>query len=684
MARAPSCEKVSSHNRCSKFQKFHLKRVEERGRARAIAVHMADDGNGACGATTASRHVVDEDREGSRCAFILDLPIELIAELCTHVTLSSLQRFSEASHGALHATSQDGIWRALFAKRHWTCALALAMTEVMPPEGGWRAAYQRAARAESPLVLQPDTFRTLVGFARDERPVASRCCEPSGGLGEALDAALGRVGLLRSGVDGGVGAAPLRGAHVVVIVGRPLLENGGEMTESVLHGLFARGAKRVRLVDATSSALRAVGVATGTVLHYGIDLSASCVAEGVRLPPPPRGEVYGVGLRRVVERLVETTPQPAASTPAPSASASPPSAPPPPLALACAMVRVMAATTSEEDDEGETAAELARQPAQAAHRPVAGSAVAAAAVACGRADVRRCIALGKDLAWLLQTHCYVRAVSVARRPVSTEEATMAECTLVAPSGRRYTLAEQRFLAYESCLRPPTAAEAVAAAGLRPQRPGASSELPTIGGMVEVLRGAIEGQRRELIGELYGAILPVGPGGGVPGLRQRLEAELRTIRAEPSMPRSLRPRVLDAALDGWSGGGSGQGGGFALGLGGASGSHREAAHSSSCDAAAWPLTPAETCAWRGVAAQACGRLEARPRGTAGSAVGDAGWIYPEMFRRDPRLTTRAALKALGCMSTRSADACSAIAAGGTQSTSQSRRLGASAGAYTAAP
>ena len=51
---------------------------------------------------------------------------------------------------------------------------------------------------------------------------------------------------------------------------------------------------------------------------------------------------------------------------------------------------------------------------------------------------------GADLAWLLRDHCYVRAVSVERRPVSHDEAQMAKCRLVAPSGSKWDVAEQRF------------------------------------------------------------------------------------------------------------------------------------------------------------------------------------------------------------------------------------------------
>ena len=52
-----------------------------------------------------------------------------------------------------------------------------------------------------------------------------------------------------------------------------------------------------------------------------------------------------------------------------------------------------------------------------------------------------CVETGADLAWLLQRHCYVRAVSVERRPVSGEESAMAKSVIKAPSGGKWTLAE---------------------------------------------------------------------------------------------------------------------------------------------------------------------------------------------------------------------------------------------------
>lgn len=55
-------------------------------------------------------------------------------------------------------------------------------------------------------------------------------------------------------------------------------------------------------------------------------------------------------------------------------------------------------------------------------------------------------------------------------------------------------------------------------------------------------------------------------------------------------------------------------------------------------------------WRGAASDACAQL----RGPGASGVSgvyssrtDPGWLYPESFRREPRQSTRQAMKAAGC-------------------------------------
>ena len=162
---------------------------------------------------------------------------------------------------------------------------------------------------------------------------------------------------------------------------------------------------------------------------------------------------------------------------------------------------------------------------------------------------------------------------------------MAGCVLKAPSGRKWTLSQQRFMAFEQLFKPPpslllpammgggsggsaapqsselaangfiagTGLAAAMALSNSPQARSACGKLalssggrgslvndgPVPGGAVDVLRQTIEnlGGRQQLT-ELFGAIVLAGPGGGLPGLRQRIESELRTIRNDPEMPRTL--------------------------------------------------------------------------------------------------------------------------------------------------
>ena len=319
--------------------------------------------------------------------------------------------------------------------------------------------------------------------------------------------------------------------------------------------------------------------------------------------------------------------------------------------------------------------------------------------------------LGVDLLWLAQHHCYVRAVSTERRPVSGEEVQMAGCVLKAPSGRKWTLSQQRFMAFEQLFKPPpslllpammgggsggsaapqsselaangfiagTGLAAAMALSNSPQARSACGKLalssggrgslvndgPVPGGAVDVLRQTIEnlGGRQQLT-ELFGAIVLAGPGGGLPGLRQRIESELRTIRNDPEMPRTLRPRLVESSAEKGSISGGQytassdllKGGGAEGSASGFSGPNGQAAAASS-----WALTEAESLAWRGAAADACVSVS-----SGGVSSGGETWTYADTFKREPRNITRQAMRSAGCSVERwseVADAALARAVGG---------------------
>ena len=137
---------------------------------------------------------------------------------------------------------------------------------------------------------------------------------------------------------------------------------------------------------------------------------------------------------------------------------------------------------------------------------------------------------------------------------------------------------------------------------------------------------------------------MGFGGGIAGLQKRLEHELRLLRADPAMPRMLRPVVLCAQGEPLP-----MAGGKGDGLG------------------AWPLSPQETAAWRGAAIACCeglhdggaggfasilgnrsngSSLRVHSSGAVGQRDSGRGWLLPEAFRRSPLPSTRGALKAGG--------------------------------------
>lgn len=62
-------------------------------------------------------------------------------------------------------------------------------------------------------------------------------------------------------------------------------------------------------------------------------------------------------------------------------------------------------------------------------------------------------------------------------------------------------------------------------------------------VMDLLRGCVSAVPQTSWPAAFAAVLPIGVGGSLAGLRQRLEHELRLLRNEPGMPRMLRPAVV---------------------------------------------------------------------------------------------------------------------------------------------
>ena len=859
---------------------------------------------------------------------LFELGQDCVVAILRHCTMPMILRFSESNKAAHGLAGDNQIWRPLYEARRWTGVVAERVQS--KEDDDWRIAYRKAARAESPLVLQMTEFRALIGFAKDGEPTVvgpplvrlhDSAEAVNMAVGPIIDAALCAIGL--RAYDRA--AKPLLGADVVLLVGA---SDGSDEMEPLLRHLFLRGAKRVRLADATLAALRhAGGLRTGTVVTFDLDsVSAACVVDGVRLAP--RRRIMGrCGLRTAVQYLARQTPPPppppppppaapnaaaassgggcalASASPAsmvaamvaggvaaspvptvpsgaqltlaaisamsggdsylgrwmptaanapqlpdaqPAVSASHPSVPPPaqprptpaqatPAATAAATSTLPSASSLEPVDPvlverlrettGATAPhcrEALRRhggnadaaalwlltsdsngpsdapdgnslPSSMSQSAAVTTATAAAGSAAGalpttpttldatlRSGESRIISpgsssgscavsgfqsvsnggprlseaeaqVGADLSFLLQRHCYVRAVSVERRPVSGEEATMAGCVVQAPSGRKWRLEEVRFMAFEQIFRgvplsPGVPVESARVAGTAgavgavgaaaPSASGgdgsvacacnggvagsglaaalalssggnsnggnsntssSSSIVPAyarsaifpsaacasaaagIGsvrcdGAIDVLKATIDacGTREQMV-SLYGAVLLTGAGGAVPGMRQRFESELRQIRNDPQMPRTLRPRLVEHANSltggedmvknmqgpaergrggrrggGRDGGGGGGEGGGVEGGDGADGkdstSHADCVQAAIRNAA-WALTEAEAAAWLGTAEEACVHARISRGGVYSSSA--PGWTYADQFSKESRFATRAALKAAGC-------------------------------------
>ena len=124
----------------------------------------------------------------------------------------------------------------------------------------------------------------------------------------------------------------------------------------------------------------------------------------------------------------------------------------------------------------------------------------------------------------------------------------------------------------------------------------ASHLPWHEIRIRFLTVAVEAAPRDLWVPLYGSIVLTGIGAALPGMRQRLEAELRPLRGTSTMPRGLAARVVSSPDN---------------------------------------IHP-ELAAWRGAAF--CSRKWAST---------DEGWLLAARFSRNTSLATREAMRQAGC-------------------------------------
>ena len=129
-------------------------------------------------------------------------------------------------------------------------------------------------------------------------------------------------------------------------------------------------------------------------------------------------------------------------------------------------------------------------------------------------------------------------MSVARKPVSADEASLSRFEVRLPGGGQLDLgAEERFLALERIV----AAEDGCCEG------GGACAAST--SLLELLKAAASAAAHEKWAELFRNVVLLGRGATLSGLAQRVGVELRTLRRDPSMPRALHPGVVVGDGDG---------------------------------------------------------------------------------------------------------------------------------------
>ena len=133
------------------------------------------------------------------------LPAECVALIVRHVPLRTLLDCTSTCHTCLAVAALDDVWWDLFRR---------VAPDRMPSavgDGGYRAAFRAYVLSDSPIIVQLEPTRTLVGFATEGAqrvrvlPSGARCkgrLQPDGfeACGQALLLALGLTSLLSMSV----------------------------------------------------------------------------------------------------------------------------------------------------------------------------------------------------------------------------------------------------------------------------------------------------------------------------------------------------------------------------------------------------------------------------------------------------------------------------------------------------
>ena len=171
------------------------------------------------------------------------LPIECVALIVRNSPLRTLLHCTATCQACHAVASLDDVWRDLFhrtsgeqAATEW-CAAQRLPTE---PPLGYRAAFRAYCLSGSPIVVQLEPTRTLVGFAKEGvRNVRMLEC------GVRCNGVLvpGRFEAMGQALLSALGLATLRSMSVCVLVA-PL--DGAAELRGLMACLFALGAARLR------------------------------------------------------------------------------------------------------------------------------------------------------------------------------------------------------------------------------------------------------------------------------------------------------------------------------------------------------------------------------------------------------------------------------------------------------
>ena len=220
------------------------------------------------------------------------LPIECVALIVRNSPLHTLMHCTATCQACHAVAALDDVWRDHFHRTageqvatDW-CAAQRLPTE---PPLGYRAAFRAYCLSGSPIVVQLEPTRTLVGFAKEgvSNVRVLECGVRSNGV-----LVPGRFEAMGQALLGVLGLHTLHSMSVCVLVA-PL--DGAAELRGLMACLFGLGAARLRLLDAAVAVLAAfdgpggAGETVGTVLSVEYDgVCAACVAGGKRLPLPER------------------------------------------------------------------------------------------------------------------------------------------------------------------------------------------------------------------------------------------------------------------------------------------------------------------------------------------------------------------------------------------------------------